>query len=98
MTETTVSATAASADPARGRTMKATGRDRYGSPDVLELRDVELPEMADNEVLVRVRAAGLDRGAWHIMAGLPYLIRIAGYGLRAPKLAGLGTELAGVIE
>jgi NADPH:quinone reductase-like Zn-dependent oxidoreductase len=47
---------------------------------------------------VRVRAAGLDRGAWHIMAGLPYLIRIAGYGVRAPKAAGLGTELAGVIE
>ena len=47
---------------------------------------------------MRVRAAGLDRGAWHIMAGLPYLIRVAGYGLRRPKIAGLGSELAGVVE
>jgi NADPH:quinone reductase-like Zn-dependent oxidoreductase len=90
--------TIASAGRARGRTMKAIARDRYGSADVLELRDVAVPEVADDEVLVRVRAAGLDRGAWHIMAGLPYLIRLAGYGVRAPKTAGLGTELAGVIE
>lgn len=78
--------------------MKAIVRDRYGSPDVLALRDVELPEVADDEVLVRVRAAGLDRGAWHVMAGLSYLIRIAGYGLRAPKVPGLGTSLGGVID
>jgi NADPH:quinone reductase-like Zn-dependent oxidoreductase len=77
--------------------MRAIVRDRYGSADVLELRDVQVPEVADDEVLVRVRAAGLDRGAWHIMAGLPYLIRSAGYGLRAPKTAGLGSELAGVV-
>ena len=57
-----------------------------------------MPEVADDEVLVRVRAAGLDRGAWHIMTGLPYLIRIAGFGVRAPKTAGLGSELAGVVE
>ena len=78
--------------------MKAIVRDRYGPADVLELRDVELAQVRADEVLVRVRAAGLDRGAWHIMAGLPYLIRIAGYGLRRPKTAGLGTELAGVIQ
>jgi NADPH:quinone reductase-like Zn-dependent oxidoreductase len=78
--------------------MKAIVRDRYGSADVVRLRDVELPRAGDEEVLVRVRAAGLDRGAWHIMAGLPYLIRAAGYGLRRPKAAGLGTELAGVVE
>ena len=82
----------------RKRTMRAIVRDRYGSADVLELRDVEVPEVADDEVLVRVHAAGLDRGVWHVMAGLPYLIRIAGYGLRAPKTAGLGSELAGVVE
>ncbi len=80
------------------RTMRAIVRDRYGSADVLELHDVQVPQVADDEVLVRVRAAGLDRGAWHIMAGLPYLIRGAGYGLRAPKAAGLGSELAGVVE
>ena len=73
-------------------------RDRYGSADVLRLSEVEVPEVADDEVLVRVRAAGLDRGAWHVMAGLPYLIRVAGYGLRRPKVAGLGSELAGVVE
>jgi NADPH:quinone reductase-like Zn-dependent oxidoreductase len=83
---------------ARKPTMRAIVRDRYGSADVLELRDVEVPEIADDEVLVRVHAAGLDRGVWHIMAGLPYLIRIAGYGLRAPKTPGLGSELAGVVE
>jgi NADPH:quinone reductase-like Zn-dependent oxidoreductase len=85
--------------PAADRiTMRAIVRDRYGSADVLELRDVDLPEVADDEVLVRVRAAGLDRGVWHILAGLPYLIRIAGYGVRKPKVAGLGSELAGVVE
>jgi NADPH:quinone reductase-like Zn-dependent oxidoreductase len=78
--------------------MKAIVRDRYGSADVLELRDVELPEVGGEEVLVRVRAAGLDRGAWHIMAGLPYLIRVAGYGVRRPKAAGLGSEMAGVVD
>ena len=83
---------------ASGRTMQAIVRDRYGSPDVLSLEDVELPPIGDEEVLVRVRAAGLDRGAWHIMAGLPYLIRLAGYGLRRPKTAGLGTELSGIVD
>jgi NADPH:quinone reductase-like Zn-dependent oxidoreductase len=83
---------------ATGRTMKAIVRDRYGSADVLHLRDVELPLVRDEEVLVRVHAAGLDRGAWHIMAGLPYLIRAAGFGLRRPNTAGLGSELAGIVE
>src|ERR1044071_585315 len=100
----TTTSTGAATDPetripeAPKPTMRAIVRDRYGSADVLELRDVQVPEVGDDEVLVRVRAAGLDRGAWHIMAGLPYLIRITGYGLRAPKSAGLGSELAGVVE
>src|SRR5687767_10628623 len=83
---------------APGRTMKAIVRDRYGPADVLELREVEVPRAGDGEVLVRVRAAGLDRGAWHIMAGMPYLMRIAGFGVRAPKHAGLGSDVAGVVE
>jgi NADPH:quinone reductase-like Zn-dependent oxidoreductase len=95
---TTTTGSAASAEPTRGRTMKAVVRVRYGSADVLELRDADVPLVGDDEVLVRVRASGLDRGAWHVMAGLPYLIRIAGYGVRAPKIAGLGSELAGVVE
>lgn len=78
--------------------MKAIVRSRYGSADVLELRDVETPSPGDGEVLLRVRAAGLDRGAWHIMAGMPYLMRIAGFGVRSPKAAGLGSDVAGVVE
>jgi NADPH:quinone reductase-like Zn-dependent oxidoreductase len=65
--------------------MKAIVQDTYGSTDVLELRDIDKPEMANDEVLVRVHAAGVDRGVWHVMTGLPYPIRLAGYGLRAPK-------------
>ena len=65
--------------------MKAIVRDEYGSPDVLELRDIDRPEIADEEVLLRVHAAGVDRGVWHVMTGLPYPIRLAGYGLRAQE-------------
>src|SRR3712207_3601618 len=78
--------------------MKAIVRDEYGSPSVLELRDIGKPEIGDDEVLVRVCAAGVDRGAWHIMAGLPYPIRLAGYGFRAPKNPVIGSEVAGVVE
>lgn len=78
--------------------MKAIVHDTYGPTDVLELRDIDRPEIAADEVLVRVRAAGLDRGVWHLMTGLPYPIRLAGYGLRAPKTPVLGMDLAGVVE
>ena len=78
--------------------MKAIVQDSYGSADVLELRDVDWPELVDDEVLVRVQAAGVDRGVWHLMTGLPYPIRLAGYGLRAPKIPVLGADLAGVVE
>src|SRR5215207_7742041 len=79
--------------------MKAIVRDTYGSPDVLELRDIDKPEIADDdEVLVHVHAAGVDRGVWHIMTGLPYPIRLAGYGLRAPKNPVIGSDVAGVVE
>jgi NADPH:quinone reductase-like Zn-dependent oxidoreductase len=78
--------------------MKAIVQDTYGSTDVLGLRDIEKPEIADDEVLVRVRAAGVDQGVWHLMAGLPYPIRLAGYGLRAPKTPVPGADLAGVVE
>jgi NADPH:quinone reductase-like Zn-dependent oxidoreductase len=78
--------------------MKAIVHDTYGSADVLELRDIDKPVVGDDEVLVRVRAAGVDQGVWHVMAGLPYPIRLAGYGLRAPKTPVLGADLAGVVE
>src|SRR5919112_532699 len=79
-------------------TMRAIVRYRYGSPDILELKYVDKPEIADDEVLVRVRAAGVDRGVWHIMTGLAYPIRLAGFGLRAPKNPVIGMDLAGVVE
>jgi NADPH:quinone reductase-like Zn-dependent oxidoreductase len=78
--------------------MKAIVRDTYGSPDVLELRDIDIPEFADEEVLVHVHAAGVGRDVWHIMSGLPYPIRLAGYGLRAPKNPVIGSDMAGVVE
>ncbi len=78
--------------------MKAIVYTEYGSPDVLELRDIDEPEIADDEVLVHVHAAGVDRGVWHIMTGLPYPIRLAGYGLRAPKNPVIGSDVAGVVE
>jgi NADPH:quinone reductase-like Zn-dependent oxidoreductase len=78
--------------------MKAIVQDEYGSPDVLELRDFDKPEIADNEVLVHVHAAGVGRDVWHIMTGLPYPIRLAGYGLRAPKNPVIGSDMAGLVE
>ena len=78
--------------------MKAIVRYRYGSTDLLELRDVEVPLVGDDDVVVRVRAAGVDQGVWHVMAGLPYPIRVAGFGLRAPKNPVLGADVAGVVQ
>jgi NADPH:quinone reductase-like Zn-dependent oxidoreductase len=78
--------------------MKAIVQDTYGSPDVLELRDIDKPEIGDDEVLVHVHAAGVGRDVWHIMTGLPYPIRLAGYGLRAPKNPVIGSDVAGVVE
>jgi NADPH:quinone reductase-like Zn-dependent oxidoreductase len=80
------------------KSMKAIVQDTYGSTDVLELRDIDRPEIADDEVLVHVHAAGVDRGVWHVMTGLPYPIRLAGYGLRAPKTPVPGSDVAGVVE
>ena len=78
--------------------MKAIVRDTYSSLDVLELRDIDKPEIGDEEVLVRVHAAGVGRDVWHVMTGLPYPIRLAGYGLRAPKNPVIGSDVAGVVE
>jgi NADPH:quinone reductase-like Zn-dependent oxidoreductase len=78
--------------------MKAIVQDRYGSPDVLQLREIDPPVIGEDEVLVRVRAAGVDQGVWHLMAGLPYLMRIAGVGLHAPKNPVRGVDLAGRVE
>jgi NADPH:quinone reductase-like Zn-dependent oxidoreductase len=77
--------------------MKAIVREKYGSADVLELRDVDRPRVGPREVLVRVRAAGVDRGVWHVMTGLPYLGRLA-FGLRTPRHPVLGMDVSGVVE
>jgi NADPH:quinone reductase-like Zn-dependent oxidoreductase len=77
--------------------MRAIVRHRYGSADVLEVVDVASPEIRPEEVLVRVRAAGIDRGVWHLMTGTPYLLRL-GAGLRAPRNPVLGMDVAGVVE
>jgi len=78
--------------------MKALLQDRYGAADAISLRDVDRPSPGDREVLIRVRAAGIDRGAWHFMTGEPYLMRVLGFGLRAPSVRVPGTNFAGVVE
>lgn len=78
--------------------MRAITQDRYGSAEVLHLADIEPPTIAANEVLVRVRAAGLDRGTWHVMSGLPYFMRIMGFGFRRPKNPVAGLDVAGTVE
>ena len=77
--------------------MKAVIRERYGSPDVLELRDVDLPVIDDDSVLVRVRAASINAYDWHMLRGSPYLVRMM-EGLRRPKSSALGMDVAGEIE
>lgn len=78
--------------------MKAIVQDKYGSADVLELRDVEKPQPGDDELLIRVHAAGVDPGVWHLMTGLPYLVRVMGFGLRKPKIRIRGMDVAGTVE
>jgi NADPH:quinone reductase-like Zn-dependent oxidoreductase len=75
--------------------MRAIVQRAYGSADQLELEQVERPEIAADEVLIEVHAAGLDRGVWHLMTGTPYLIRIAGFGLVKPKQPIQGVDVAG---
>ena len=78
--------------------MKAIVQDVYGSAGVLKLRDIARPSIGDGEVLVRVRAAGVDPGVWHLMTGEPYLVRVMGFGLRKPKVGVRGRDVAGVVE
>lgn len=77
--------------------MKAIIQDVYGSAEVLEFGDIDKPAVGDNDVLIRVRAAGVDPGVWHLMAGQPYLLRL-GYGLTKPKVRVRGRDVAGVVE
>jgi NADPH:quinone reductase-like Zn-dependent oxidoreductase len=83
--------------PAVGQHMRAVTQDRYGGSDVLEVGLVERPDIAADEVLVHVHAAGIDRGTEHLMTGTPYLIRLLGYGLLRPKQRVLGFDVAGTV-
>lgn len=79
--------------------MKAIVQESYGStPDVLQFREIARPVVGDDDVLVRVHAAGVDQGVWHLMAGMPYVMRLAGFGLRAPKNPVRGYDVAGRVE
>jgi NADPH:quinone reductase-like Zn-dependent oxidoreductase len=86
-------------DRQQGTAMTAVTRREYGSADVLDVTTVERPTIAADEVLVEVRAAGLDRGVWHLMTGQPYLMRVMGFGVRRPRNPVLGMDVAGrVVE
>ena len=77
--------------------MKAIVQDRYGSADVLEFRDIETPAVGDDQVLVRVQAAGSGPDVWHMMTGMPYMARLA-LGLRRPKIRVRGWDVSGTVE
>ncbi len=78
--------------------MKAITQDGYGPANTLKLTEIDRPVPGDDEVLVRVHAAGMDPGVWHLMTGLPYLMRVIGYGFRKPKTRVRGRDVAGTIE
>jgi NADPH:quinone reductase-like Zn-dependent oxidoreductase len=80
-----------------GDVVRAIVQDGYGSTDVLRLAEIDKPVIAANEVLLQVRAAGMDRGTWHIMTGQPYLMRVIGFGLRGPKNPVPGLDVAGTV-
>lgn len=78
--------------------MKAVVRTKYGSPDVLELRETDRPNPKDNQVLVKVQAASVNPLDWHILRGKPFLVRLMGFGLLTPKHKVLGADIAGRVE
>jgi NADPH:quinone reductase-like Zn-dependent oxidoreductase len=81
----------------RTHTMKAIVQRRYGSPDVLELRDIDVPQLEDDRVLVRVRAASVNAADWHRMRGEPMFVRLV-EGMRHPKATSIGSDIAGIVE
>jgi NADPH:quinone reductase-like Zn-dependent oxidoreductase len=77
--------------------MRAMTQDSYGSSVFLTLEDIDKPTVADNEILVRVRAAGVGPDVWHLMTGRPYFVRLMGLGFRRPKVRVAGRDVAGSI-
>jgi NADPH:quinone reductase-like Zn-dependent oxidoreductase len=90
--------TAGATDPATTPpTMAAVLQDAYGSADVLRLGELVVPAVGDDEVLIAVAATGVHIGDWHVMSGQPYLMRVMGFGLHAPKARVRGMDVAGTI-
>ncbi len=96
-TETTNSRRAAPPAGAGRPMMRAVTQERYGTADTLQVATIERPTAGTGEVLIEVHAAGVDRGVWHLMTGLPYLVRLFGYGLRVPKHPVPGMDVAGTV-
>jgi NADPH:quinone reductase-like Zn-dependent oxidoreductase len=88
------------AAPPNGETMRAIVQTRYGTDAeaVLAVAEIAKPTIKDDQVLVRVAAASVDMGTWHCMTGLPYAMRLAGFGVRSPKASNPGRSLAGTVE
>jgi NADPH:quinone reductase-like Zn-dependent oxidoreductase len=78
--------------------MKAIVQGVYGSADVLEFSDIDTPLVGDDDVRLRVHAAGLHIGDWHVMTGLPYMLRVVGFGLRKPSVRVRGMDVSGRVE
>jgi len=95
--DSTVESPASSTSNPRPVKMRAIVQDAYGSSDLLRFAEIDRPEIAANEVLVEVAAAGMDRGTWHLLAGKPYLMRIIGFGFRRPKNRVPGLDVSGTV-
>jgi NADPH:quinone reductase-like Zn-dependent oxidoreductase len=85
-------------DNNRNDKMRAIVQTEYGSTDMLSLEEVDKPVVPDNGVLVRVHAASVDAGVWHLMRGTPFFIRFIFGGLLKPKIKILGCDVAGRVE
>ena len=99
--QTPHSATATDTEsPVADDAMRAIVQDKYGedAADVLRLAEIDRPQVGDDDVLVRVHAASVHIGDWHVMTGLPYLLRVVGFGFRAPKVRVRGMDVAGTVE
>jgi NADPH:quinone reductase-like Zn-dependent oxidoreductase len=79
-------------------TMRAIVQDQYGQTDVLRLAEIDRPKVDNDDVLIRVHAASVHIGDWHVMTGLPYLLRVVGFGFGAPKARVRGMDVAGTVE
>jgi NADPH:quinone reductase-like Zn-dependent oxidoreductase len=82
----------------QARTMQAIVQDKYGSFSALELRHIDKPPIADDDVFMRVQAASVHIGDWYSMTGLPYILRVVGLGFRKPKAFVRGMDVAGTVE